>query len=252
MRDNVRTFIEIAAATFEPGGPVYEFGSYQVAGQEQLSDLRRCFPGRRYIGCDLRPGPGVDQVEDLSRLSLPDGSARTIICVDTLEHVFEARRAADEMIRVLAPGGLLLLAAPMDFRVHDYPSDYWRLTPSCVARLLSPLAASIVAWQGVENHPHTVFGIGCKTPVAGAFSRRANRFMEALRGSLAALRERQDWRVRLKDGLTQWTRGKGERRRRAEQHKVNFALHLPIQGRHELRELASVPSGASSRGRLSA
>jgi SAM-dependent methyltransferase len=250
MRENVRTFVEIAAAVFEPGGPVYEFGSYQVAGQEAMSDLRPCFPGRRYIGCDLRTGPGVDQVEDLSRLSLPDGSARTIVCVDTLEHVFEARRAAEEMIRVLAPGGLLLIAAPMDFRVHDYPSDYWRLTPSCMARLLAPLAASIVAWQGVENHPHTVFGIGCKTPVPGAFVRRTNRFIEALQSALATAEDRRDWRIRVKDAIAGLVRGKGERRRTRDRGRVHFALNLPVSGRIDLGDLVTSAFDSSVGGRL--
>src|SRR5690242_2333824 len=105
MRDNVRAFVAAAAANFELRGPVYEFGSYIVPGQEAIGDLRSLFPGREYVGCDMREGPGVDRVEDISQLSLPDESAATILCVETLEHVFEVRRAVDEILRVLAPDG---------------------------------------------------------------------------------------------------------------------------------------------------
>jgi SAM-dependent methyltransferase len=224
MRDNVRAFVEIAASALQLEGPVYEFGSYQVPGHAR-GDLRDLFPGRRYIGCDLREGPGVDQIEDLGCLSLADHSARTILCLDTLEHVFEARRAVEEMIRVLAPGGVLLLAAPMDFRIHQHPDDYWRLTPTCMARLLAPLEATVVGSQGVENFPHTVLGIGCKTPVGPRFGRGVSRLLEEYQAWLAR-QSAHAWPWRLKR-LLAWTRSKGERRRLAQFHTARFSLHLP-------------------------
>src|SRR5208337_314921 len=52
--------------------------------------------GQVYVGCDMRPGPGVDRVEDVSASNLPDGSAGTVLCIETFEHVFEVRRAFDE------------------------------------------------------------------------------------------------------------------------------------------------------------
>ena len=55
----------------------------------------------------MRPGPGVDRVEDVSAISLPDGSAGTVLCIETFEHVFEVRRAFDEVFRILKPGGAL-------------------------------------------------------------------------------------------------------------------------------------------------
>ncbi len=150
MRTNVRAFVEIAAEAFCLEGPVYEFGSYLVEGQAGRGDLRKLFPGRKFVGCDMREGPGVDRVCDLACLDLPDECARTVLCLDTLEHVFEARRAVEEMIRILAPGGMLLVSVPMDFRIHDYPSDYWRITPACLARLLAPLG----------RHAHRLAGRG--------------------------------------------------------------------------------------------
>jgi SAM-dependent methyltransferase len=236
MRDNVRAFVEIAATAFDLAGPVYEFGSYLVEGQQQRANLRGLFPGRHYIGCDLREGPGVDRVEDLSCLSLPDHCAKTVLCLDTIEHVFEARRAMNEMIRVLAPGGVLLVAAPMDFRVHDYPADYWRLTPSCMARMLAPLEATIVGSQGIESYPHTVFGIACKTPVSHQFARGAERFLQGYQGWLDQKIASRSWRQRLKQRLSGWLRSKGERRRLESFHTARFAMHLPA--RQWLRALA--------------
>ena len=227
MRDNVRAFVQIAAESFELAGPVYEFGAYQVEGQEEIADLRPCFPGSRYVGCDMRAGPGVDRIEDLAGLSLPDDTAQTIVCVETLEHVFEARRAMDEMIRVLAPGGVLLISSPFDFRLHDYPSDYWRLTPSCLARLLAPCDATLVGWQGPESFPHTVLAIGCKAPAGARFGRAANRFIDGYQAWLRQAAAEVPWSIRLKNTLRGCVRGKGERRRVSEQHEAGFALSLP-------------------------
>ena len=53
------------AETFALPGPVLEIGSYQVAGQEEIADLRGFFANKSYEGVDVRPGPGVDQVADV-------------------------------------------------------------------------------------------------------------------------------------------------------------------------------------------
>ena len=65
--------------------PIVEFGSMQVE-PGQPNDLRRLFAGRDFTGTDMRPGPGVDRVEDLRALTYPDASVGTALCLDTLEH----------------------------------------------------------------------------------------------------------------------------------------------------------------------
>ena len=99
MRDHNKAFCRLVAETFDCPAPVYEFGSFQVEGQEGYANLRGMFPGKVYVGCDMRPGPGVDRVEDVSAINLPDGSAGTVLCIETFEHVFEVRRAFDEVAK---------------------------------------------------------------------------------------------------------------------------------------------------------
>ncbi|MCE9604509.1 MAG: class I SAM-dependent methyltransferase [Planctomycetia bacterium] len=213
MRDNIRSFVASAAESFPTVGTVYEFGSYIVPGQERIGDLRSLFPGRKYVGCDMRAGPGVDRIEDLGSLTLPDNSASTIVCVETLEHVFEVRRAADELMRVLAPGGVLLISTPFNFYLHNHPDDYWRLTPSCLQSLLAPLSATLVGWQGVDSFPHTVFAVACKAPVPEWFATGIGRFTTSFQSRLRALEAAEPWQKKLKSRLTGWLRSKGERRR---------------------------------------
>jgi len=224
MRDNVRAFVAAAAAEFDLPGPIYEFGSFIVPGQEAIGDLRSLFPGRDYIGCDMRAGPGVDRVEDLSQLTLPDESAATIVCVETLEHVFEVRRAVDELLRVLAPGGMIVITTPFNFHLHSYPGDYWRLTPSCLQGLLAPLAATVVGSQGVESFPHTVLAVGCKAPVPVNFAARAERFIARFQARLREAKAAEPRGRRFKRRVVSLVRSKGERRHVREYYDARFVV----------------------------
>src|SRR5438270_4689760 len=115
MRDHNKAFCQLVTETFACPGPVFEFGSYQVEGQVDYADLRAFFPGKQYVGCDMRPGPGVDRVEDVSAIRLADGTAGTVLCIETFEHVFEVRRAFDEVYRVFRSGGLVVVTSPPYF-----------------------------------------------------------------------------------------------------------------------------------------
>src|SRR5437763_6708325 len=129
--------------------PIVEFGSLQVE-PEQSNDLRPIFQDKEFIGTDMRPGPGVDRVEDLRSLSFADGEVGTAVCIDTLEHCEDPLAACRAMHRVLRPGGICAVASVMFFPIHGYPSDYWRFTPDGL-RVLLPSFERVWA-QGV-GHP---------------------------------------------------------------------------------------------------
>jgi SAM-dependent methyltransferase len=162
MRKSIKDVVRIAAETLPFAAPVYEFGSLQVEGQEGFADLRPFFAGREFVGCDMRPGLGVDRVLDLHAIDLPDASVGSAISLDTLEHVEYPHRAVAELHRVLRPGGLLLISSVMNFHIHDHPHDYWRFTPDAFRSLLKPFSQAIVESAGREVFPHTVVGLGCK------------------------------------------------------------------------------------------
>ncbi len=165
MRDHNKAFCSLVAQTFDCPSPVFEFGSYQVEGQEGYANLRELFATKGYVGCDMRPGPGVDRVENVTAISLPDESAGTVLCIETFEHVFEVSKAFNEVFRLLKPGGIFVITSPLNFRIHGYPDDYWRMTPNCLRRQLSPYAARVSGFQGYHAFPHTVMGVGLKAPV---------------------------------------------------------------------------------------
>ena len=174
MRELIRDFVALTCETFPLKGPIYEFGSFLVAGQEQLADLRPLFPGMQYVGADMREGPGVDRILNLHDVALPDETAGTVLCLDTLEHVEYPHKAVQEIHRILNPEGIVVLTSVMDFPIHDYPYDYWRFTPEAFRSLLKPFAHSFVGYVGVKKFPHTVVGIGFKGagPSLSGFEKR--------------------------------------------------------------------------------
>lgn len=208
-------------------GPIYEFGSYLVEGQQDRGNLRGFFPGKPFTGCDMRRGPGVDRLENLSQLSLPNHVAQSILCLDTLEHVFEVERAVQEMIRILAPGGIMALSVPMNFPIHDYPDDYWRLTPSCLMRLLGPLDGRVIGYQGEERYPHTIFALGFKAPFDARLAVGVNRLLETFQAWLDQTANQLSWSESLKRWKNLYLRGKGQRQAEQNRHRAQFVVDLP-------------------------
>ena len=59
------------------------------------------------------------------------------LCMNTLEHVYDARFVLSEIRRVLKPGGTAYITVPFIFRVHGHPDDYFRGTTSWWRETLS-------------------------------------------------------------------------------------------------------------------
>jgi len=160
MTDPVVEFLRICSETLPTPEPIYEFGSLQVLGQEGYADMRCLFSNKRYVGADIREGPGVDTILDLHNIDLPEKSVGTAIILNTLEHVERPWTALEQVHRVLIPDGTIIVSVPFKSRIHDFPSDYWRFTPECLKNLLRVFPNSFVSWAGDESRPHTVVGIG--------------------------------------------------------------------------------------------
>lgn len=77
----------------------------------------RAIPAQTKVGLDLVPPP-PGQVNfpilkgDLLHIPLQNEVADLILCLDTLEHIGEDRKALEEMHRILRPGGVLILGTP--------------------------------------------------------------------------------------------------------------------------------------------
>jgi SAM-dependent methyltransferase len=104
----------------------------------------------------------VDRIEDAHSLTFADGSVNAMLMFEILEHLRDPRRAIDEAYRVLAGDGLLALSVPFSYRVHGFPSDYWRFTSSGIHEILSKFPNKMVFAVGPRLKPAFIFAVAGK------------------------------------------------------------------------------------------
>jgi hypothetical protein len=124
-------------------GPYLEVGSKDYGNTQ---DLRSVFRGRgEYVGADSEPGPGVDVFLDFTlpfaEIDNLLGGRRfgTIFCLSVLEHCQQPFVMAENLSRLLSPGGKLCVSVPFAYQYHAYPSDYWRFTHEGIKKLFPQL-----------------------------------------------------------------------------------------------------------------
>lgn len=103
------------AATVAAGRTVLDVGCGRGWGVERMAARAKAA-----VGVDISP-PVVEEArqlrdaefrcEDMRRLSFADGEFDVVVCFEAIERVAEIEAALEELGRVLAPGGVLLLSA---------------------------------------------------------------------------------------------------------------------------------------------
>lgn len=205
MNTLLRGVVRAVAETFELPGPVLEVGSYQVEEQEAIADLRSLFPGREYVGLDMRPGPGVDVVGEVEALPQADASVGTVLALETFEHVRRFWKGFDEVRRVLRSDGALLVACPFYFHIHSYPYDYWRFTPDAFKLLLEDYPSKIIGWHGPRTRPADVWCLAFREARPAVTAEQFARY-QGLLGRYA--RMPMPWGRRLRYGLGRLVAGR--------------------------------------------
>lgn len=78
-------------------------------------------------GDQLRQGGygQIDYVCDATAIPVPAASFDAILCTEMLEHHPEPVRVVAEFARVLAPGGRLILTAPLGSGIHQEPFHFY-------------------------------------------------------------------------------------------------------------------------------
>ena len=87
---------------------------------------------------DLDPASGATYVADICHRNEHVPSARfdCVFCTEVLEHTLQPFHAVGELRRLLAPGGVLVLSVPFNFRIHGPLPDCWRFTEHGLRALL--------------------------------------------------------------------------------------------------------------------
>lgn len=112
------------------GRKVAEVGSRRTQ-PDAFRDLRQFVDAASYVGFDLQPGPGVDEVLDFDEEEAPEvyhEAFAGVICAEVLEHVKDPAIFLGRVGQLLEVDGLLLVTTLFAFPFHGYPSDYWRFS----------------------------------------------------------------------------------------------------------------------------
>lgn len=108
------------------GKRVLEVGSANAHSNE----IRKAAEGAAYFGLDQQAHAHVQIVHDLTQ-PLTGVDAFDVVCVfSVLEHTPEPWLVAKHAEALCKAGGLMLVSAPFQWRVHNHPDDYFRFCPS--------------------------------------------------------------------------------------------------------------------------
>ncbi len=135
---------------------VLEIGSgKQVKGEDSYSAIHLFPDAAEFRQTDFNAEFG-HEVVDVTAMDI-DGAYDVILCLNVLEHVYEAGLAVANLHRALAPGGTLHVAVPFMFPLHDEPHDYWRFTEHALRRLFSDFGDVQVDVKGSRVLPFGLF-----------------------------------------------------------------------------------------------
>jgi SAM-dependent methyltransferase len=143
-RHRIGLFVQRAADEIPPGSLVLDAG----AGEGRY---RERFGRHRYVSADLAVGDvdwdysGLTTICDLHVLPYRRDGFDAVLATQVLEHLREPGRFLAEVRQVLRPGGTLWLTAPMTFREHQAPHDYWRFTSHGLRHLLETAGLRVVS-----------------------------------------------------------------------------------------------------------
>lgn len=89
--------------SFFKGKRVLDVGSLDINGNNRF-----LFEDSSYVGIDIGPGPNVDIVAVAHEFSASDGTYDFIVSTECFEHDMHYAKSIQNIVRVLAPGGMFL------------------------------------------------------------------------------------------------------------------------------------------------
>jgi len=119
----------------------------EVGGCSEKACALDLFPTPRFVYYNLdikdQGVPGT-VLGDICECPLPDHCVDVVVCSDVFEHLAEPWAAAQEIGRLLRPGGMACIFTVFSWRYHPCPIDYWRFSPQALEYLFSKAGLSRV------------------------------------------------------------------------------------------------------------
>jgi SAM-dependent methyltransferase len=123
--------------------------------KEKPSSNFKFFPSDHFDTLDNNPYWKPMILGDIANPPIKSNTYDLVLCCQTLEHVWDFRRAIFEMHRITKPGGLVYIDAPLIYEFHGLPDqtddDYWRFTHNALTKLANEV--------GLEGEAQLLEGI---------------------------------------------------------------------------------------------
>ena len=106
--------------------------------------------GVKYVGADL-PGHEMAEAAILpgGRVDLPDGCCEIVLSTQVLEHVLDPGMYLAECLRLLRPGGRVIVSTHGYWWYHPDPTDFWRWTGEGLRRQVEDAEFRVLKLEGV-------------------------------------------------------------------------------------------------------
>lgn len=135
---------------------------------------------RHVICTEIVAYPATDVVSAAQRLPFRDAVFDVVHSNAVLEHVTEPFACAEEMMRVLKPGGRLFCSVPFLQAEHGYPDHYYNMTQSGLRHLFERLGAECDVVDVPDwGHP-LILGHGFLSAYLSALPEAERRRMEGM------------------------------------------------------------------------
>tara|TARA_E500000331_G_C17227738_1_gene701133 strand:- start:56 stop:853 length:798 start_codon:yes stop_codon:yes gene_type:complete len=110
--------------------------------------------GANFFRTNFDADKDIDFVWDLHKklpVSSPHSLFDFIICSSVMEHVAKPWIAAKNIENIINKRGTLIWTTPWVWRIHGYPSDFWRFTPNGIKELFSKLSWQWIGFEMLLN-----------------------------------------------------------------------------------------------------
>jgi SAM-dependent methyltransferase len=119
------------ALQYEVLGSLNLSGKLLDFGGGNRADYKNLVSGSLYNSVNIDPAIEPTWIVGIrERVPCADGEFDTILSMNTLEHIFDAKFVLEEMSRLLKPSGVLAISTPFLYPIHGHPDDFFRPTPS--------------------------------------------------------------------------------------------------------------------------